>query len=480
MSQKNANAGVSTATAQNNGHDPIVNNKKQPVNLTTHQIRVLTVNRTKKSIEQWRQHHWRADSRTIPNRARLYELYDDILLDGHLTGIIQKRQDSVLNKVISYVGKSGKKIEGMESLIKSIPFREMCKEILNTINWGITAFEFIPGEDFDFELIDRRHVKPHWRVISSDMNAETGIPYDDYPNIWVIGQPRELGLLLKAAPYAIYKRDNYADWSNFIEIFGIPMRVIEYDANDEQIKAELKQILEESGSATAILIPKQANFKPIDGKTSNANGELQEKMKDAMNAEMSICILGNTDTTSAGKHGSNAKSQTHQEQQNEIQLADIFYLEAYLNSKEFAAILRSYGLPIEEGGRFQIAKNIDVEKVKTLIAIALSLKEAGVPIDDQYFYDTAGIPKPDNYDELKSQIEAKFRSEVSEKQEPNKRNVGAEPKPKSRSESGDSERQSRNLSDITDLQFEDMPYNPYRKPPKTFKSILKDLFAFFQ
>ena len=58
-----------------------------------------------------------------------------------------------------------------------------------------------------------------------------------------------------------------------------------------------------------------------------------------------------------------------------------------------------------DGGKFSFVP----EKNKDLtarIAIDCKLKnEIGLIIDDEYFYEEYGIPKPDNYDELKAQQE---------------------------------------------------------------------------
>ena len=56
---------------------------------------VRQVPRTSPRIEDWRSSHSAAESRYYPLRTRLYNIYDEILLDGHLSGIISKRLNTV-------------------------------------------------------------------------------------------------------------------------------------------------------------------------------------------------------------------------------------------------------------------------------------------------------------------------------------------------------------------------------------------------
>ena len=74
-----------------------------------------------------------------------------------------------------------------------------------------------------------------------------GIPYENISNIFVIGEARELGELLKCAFYVLLKKGDFSDWANYIEIFGMPMIVTKYDTYDEKTKAQLTKMMEEAG-----------------------------------------------------------------------------------------------------------------------------------------------------------------------------------------------------------------------------------------
>ncbi len=366
--------------------------------IVINELQVRQAVRTTLGIQDWRTALTGADSRYSPNRSRLYDIYNDILLDGHLSGIMSKRVDAVLNKPLFYKSPDGNVIDAMTKFIRSWEFRKVMNHILDTQFWGITGIEFIPGTDLRARLIPRKHIKPKTQIISIEQNSQDeGIPYTTLDNVWVIGEPEDLGLLLKCAPYVIYKRGMFGDWAQYIEVFGMPIRTMYYDANDQQAKLELKQVLDESGSALALMIPKGVEFKIEDGKTSNGDGQLQDTFNRALNNEMSIIVLGNTETTTSSNYSgaSLAKSKVHLEQQNEIAKNDIIYLCAQLNTPHFQKILRSYGLPVVDGGYFEVNKDIDIDFLSQRVMIDKALLEAGVALTQEYFRETYNLPKPE-------------------------------------------------------------------------------------
>lgn len=396
-------------------------------NLVTNQITIRPVNRSPKDIADYRRAQKTAESIAAPNRVLLYDMYEDVREDGHLTGIIGKRVDTVLNKEIHFEVKGkdgkGKRVEEMNDLIESGKFRELLRLIQEKKLYGISGVEFIPGKDFDFLEMKRKHIKPDIGLYTWEQNGRDGVPYNELANFWVMGNKDDLGLLLKCSPYALYKRGGMADWAQYVEIFGMPVRIIKYDAYDEQTKIELDTVLEEAGSALAIKVPKQADFEMMDGKTSNGDGQLQERFKDALNQEMSVIILGNTETTTNGKTGTGAKSEIHQEQQLEVTKSDLKDTLTELNSKRFLEILASYGYPVQ-GGKFVFAKEVDRKAIQDQVGVVKTVKEMGVPVSDDYVYELTGIPKPDNYDELKQQQE-EARQAITGKQ-PGKKKPGKE------------------------------------------------------
>src|SRR5437868_7302204 len=354
----------------------IIRTKAEPIQtegLVIQDIQVRNVDRTPKDIQSWRNAHINAESVHYPNRTRLLDLYADVMLDGHLWGIIyNKRIATVLNKSLTFV-KDDKEVEELEPVIKSQVFTDIITRILETKAFGTSGLQFIPGETVAFEDIPRKHIKPEFGVIAKEQSDYTGYEYSKMPLVWVLGKKLDLGYLLNCAFYALIKKGDFSDWSQFVEIFGQPVRVIKYDAHDDKTKIQLKQVLDDSGSSLALMIPKQADFEIMDGKNANSDGQLQERLKVACNDEMSVIVLGVTETTTSSKSSGYAQSETHQDQQSEVVSADLKYVLDQLNDPKFIAILKSYGLPVE-GGKFKFEKELNLDKLKVRkdIDIAIS------------------------------------------------------------------------------------------------------------
>ncbi|MDR3226060.1 MAG: DUF935 domain-containing protein [Prevotellaceae bacterium] len=377
---------------------------KKPQKIIINDLTLVAPDRNRKDIAKLKSSIERAESIYTPSRVELYDLYHDITtIDGHLAGILQKRKDFVLNKSISFVDKNKRKIDTFENLIYSNKFNRLIELIIESKFWGISGIEFIVGKDFDFDEIPRKHIRIEKNMIVKSQYDYTGISIDELPFVWTIGRKNDLGLLLKCSMYALYKRSGFGDFAQYVEIFGQPVRIIYYDAYDTKTKQDLRKILTESGGSLAMMIPKQAQFQMLDGKTSNGTGELQERLIHNCNAEMSVAILGNTETTTSSSSSGYAQSVEQGRQQLEITKSDISFVQNTLNEPWFLDILKSYGYPVD-GGSFEFEFEIDLDNLIKRLQID-TFVSGKVPVADDYYYETYGIPKPDNYDELKAKQE---------------------------------------------------------------------------
>lgn len=74
-------------------------------------------------------------------RYKLYDLYADILMDTHLSSVIDKRALAVLSSDIEF-RRNGKPDETVNEQIRSPWFRRLIKDVLDAKFWGFTLCQF--------------------------------------------------------------------------------------------------------------------------------------------------------------------------------------------------------------------------------------------------------------------------------------------------------------------------------------------------
>lgn len=389
----------------------------------------VSVDRRPKDIGDYVTALQNAESVYSPNRAALYDIYHRIVLDGTYTGAWERKRVSKLRNKNLRFEKNSKTDDAFSNLIESKHFRDLLSLIMEQKAWGLSGAEFIPGKEFKWVEIPRKHINARLRKITKNQYGEEGVAYDNIPNIMVLGDNDDLGFLIRVAPYILYKQGNWGDWAQFVERYGEPFRKFTYDLYDEGAKQEAFNMARESGNNLAIIIPKQFEFDMVDGKQTNADGSLQDTFKEALNKEVMLIVLGNMETMVAGG-GSLAKAKIQSDDQQDVVYDDMKDVLDVLNSDQFHAILQSYGFNVT-GGRFEFEKEFHPEKLKTETEVDRFLvNDVKLPIDHDYFYEKYGRPKPENYDELvKLQQEKERDAQTPPLQEERGQGGEANPKP---------------------------------------------------
>lgn len=406
-------------------------NKSVP-NLIVNQINVTPVRRGVLDVEEWRSAMRIAESES-GWRTKLYDLYADVLLDAHLSSEIEKRVMAITNAELVFVNDKGEAVQEINNLIDTPDFEKVLTEIMLSKFWGITLLEFEPGiKTLHAHSIDRRNIVPKKGIVVADSySQDEGIPYREgvYAQ-WVVetGEANNLGILLKAAFWVIIKRGAIGDFAQFSELFGMPTRIAEYDIFDEKTRLELEKAMKEAGSANYILKPKGTNIELLENNT-NATGELYERLHNICDKAISILILGQTLTT-IDKSGSGfAQATIHQDTLEEIQKADKRFVRRVLN-EGVKKVLKNLGYPVE-GGRFIFQDAIPIAERKEEVTLINSVKQLGVPVDDDYVYKASGIPRPQEYDKLKEEMKTAAWPWLQPEPSPAPKQENKEPKDKS-------------------------------------------------
>ena len=82
-----------------------------------------------------------AESIDFPQRAKLYDLFEDILMDPHLSSVINKRKSAILCSVIEY-RRGGKPDEKINEQLRSPWFLRFLGDAFDAIPQGNTLVQF--------------------------------------------------------------------------------------------------------------------------------------------------------------------------------------------------------------------------------------------------------------------------------------------------------------------------------------------------
>lgn len=363
--------------------------KGQAVDLIQ-RIEITQNKRSSQDIDSWRNAIKSAESTFFPRRTLLYDLYLEILLDGHLSAVTEKRKLAVINTPLQFV-EGGKVNEEITALVSTENFMQLLSYVLDSKMWGHSLIELSFEENQIVPtLIPRKHVIPEKGIIIKRQSDAEGFSFREFPftNYLVeVGENNSLGLLMKAAQYVIYKRGGFGDWAQYCELFGMPFRVAKYDGYDDKTRTDLESALKAAGSAAYIVIPKEADLNFIQNNTQGS-AILYDMLVDSCNKEMSKLILGQTMTTEAS--GAYAQAKVHQEVEQEVHFADKLFVKNVLNDK-LIPLLRIHGFKVGNG-KFIYHENENIDK-KTRLEMDMKLAEK-IKIDDSYFYETYNVPLP--------------------------------------------------------------------------------------
>lgn len=335
-----------------------------------------------------------------PNRVKWLDMCAELLTDAHLYAVIQKRKSAVLSVPIEF-HRDGKPDDVVNAQLRSPWFGNFLSDAWEHILYGSTLVQFyVENGWINYDLIPRKHYDPVNRIILAKQGDTKGESFDNFPDLLFVGSAGSLGLMLAAAPYVIYKRNTMADWAQFSEIFGMPLIEGTYDGGDEEARVKLLNDLFDRGANTALVHPDGTKIQLHDTQTKSGSSELYRGLADFCNAEISKLFLGNTLTTEAGEKGTQALGTVHKSIEERIEEMDRQSILNLLNY-DMADIFPALGVNTA-GGEF-VYKVPQKTDLTARIAIDEKISNLGVPIADEHFYETYGIEKPDNYEELKKE-----------------------------------------------------------------------------
>ena len=340
-----------------------------------------------------------AENVDYTQRAKLYDLYNDILLDAHLSSVIDKRKNAVLSSSIEF-HRNGKPDEKINEQLFSPWFYRCVADILDARFWGFSLMQFYKkGEWVDYDLVPRKHVEPVRKLILTRQTDILGTSWEEFEDLLFIGGSTDLGLLARAAPWVIYKRNTTADWAQFAEVFGMPIQEYTYETDDEDARARALQDANSIGSLATFIHGKDTELQLREAGNKTGSAEVYDRFIERCNSEISKLILGNTLTTEASAKGTQALGTVHKKVEEAVAKADREFVLNVLNY-DMADIFAHMGIN-PAGGKFCFPEKKDTDQ-NTKMNILTQLRNTFLlPVDDDYLYEEFGVEKPRDYDKQK-------------------------------------------------------------------------------
>lgn len=361
---------------------------KENKQLVINQIVVKAPQRRSYDVGQWRSAIQSADSGNV---KYLYDLFDDILIDGLLADAIEKRTEAVLNAGLTFLDKQGELVEEIFDMINSSAGETLLRSIMRQKFYGRSGVEVDFKDGFQCIEIPPKYINLEKHCIYTDGIGDKTFDYNDVDTLLILGYRFNYGLLLKAAPFAIYKRGGFGDYAQWIELFGMPQRIGKYSTYDPEGRKLLESAFEKAGSAPWLVIPKESEVETRE--SASGSGTSYDEFRKACNEEILITILGQTLTTIQGEKGARSLGEVHMEVEASKHAGDIRFVERVLNEK-FIPMLEARGFNLQ-GGRFVFPQSADPLSVDEIVQLS-----GIIQIPASFIYTKYGIPQPKDGEEV--------------------------------------------------------------------------------
>lgn len=348
---------------------------------------------------------------------QLYDLYEDLLIDGILSDAVSKRMEALCNSELTFVDQTGKSVQEIADLMDTLAWEDLLKAILSTIFYGRSAVEMSFNAGFHVDQFPAKHVSLETQSILLNDYDESGIPYINDSFILALGKPKDRGLLLKTAPFAIWKRGGFGDYAQWLEIFGMPQRVGKYSSYDAESRRLLEEALSKAGSAPWVVIPKESDVETVNNTGNGSSGTSYNDFRKACNEEMLITILGQTMTTLQGDKGARSLGEVHKIVEEGKNRSDMRFVQRVLNTYVKPMLLAR---GINANGSFIFPEAVEQLSVNDLSSLSKIIK-----IPASFIYNKYGIPVPKANEEVAGQGD-KIQDPIIKKVDPKKKDEPVE------------------------------------------------------
>lgn len=240
------------------------------------------LNSVKQRISDWVAARLSARYAFVPDWTDLIRVYDYVILDSHVTGIINGIKQKIKGKEFVLYNNDGDINHELTKELKTKWFSRYMDYFIETFFFPYTLIELGEYENNRFsniQQIKREYVVPQWRAVKLYLHGTTSplsqkhypsmgtildksyvdknsyltqyFETDEYINdyIFVENPIHDLGLLDMAAPHALGKMGSYTFFLDYLQKFVIPFRHGQTDINDPLRRQNMVDMMENWGAS---------------------------------------------------------------------------------------------------------------------------------------------------------------------------------------------------------------------------------------
>lgn len=350
--------------------------------------------RSKAGIKDWQNATLTAESKISPNNTELIRVFKNIEVDLHLFALMQTIRLMVMANNFYIYTADGEKSEDLTALFKKKWFRKSVRFIVDSEFYGFSLIQFLDVKEgifSDSELVPREYVLQQKGGVKQSLSNTVDLVYFDAPEYlnWLVpvGEKDNLGLLHKACPMVIKKKEVVSAWSESAEIFGMPFRMGKTDITDPEKRKNMEDMLENMGGAGWASVDKDDEIEFVETSKTDFYKIYYEFIQMA-NSELSKGFLLQTGTTDEKSFSGSAN--VHQDILKMLIEAFIQMVEEVTNESIIPACVRLGLLPV--GAYFQSdnEQKLSLEEMVKVLDILLKSTTKEVPND--WIEATFGVP----------------------------------------------------------------------------------------
>ncbi len=335
-------------------------------------------------------------SPVIPMRNPMYLVYDNARLDIDLESVLETRRLKPVQAKFAIIGKDGKPNPEFTKLFQRPWYREFVKLAMKSQEEGYVLMEFFKfkpnGEIDTINEVDKYHVKPNLGTVTRDQwDVAGGYDYLNGPisQYYIpVGDIKELGLLYRAAPFALAKKYALAVWGEYNEKLGIPFRTVTTNTSDSVRSQQLAVIMKNMGAAGWAVINKDEEVKIMANAGHDPIGCF-ERLIQQLDASKANYILGQSSTSnSANNKGTYGSMKILQDVTDDRHEADLTFIKDLINDILIPRMI-TWGYKLD-GCLFDWDYSVDLPVGDFIDGVA-KLESAGFDVDAQQVQDKTGI-----------------------------------------------------------------------------------------